>query len=229
MPEAFEPSPASQVDLRRAQASTQARRAAALADLLFTQRCKVFALLDAARDSHVVRLLEQGDCEYACLYKGQAAETYKAYAPYFVKLARDAHVTTALLTQGWGQSTGYFFGSLANEGSIHTHLRKFLFATLPSGKRAYFRFYDPRVIRVFLPNCKQPQLDDFFRDELDWILVEDPDPAFALVYGRPTAAELNLLGLDTRLTFSRIDLDREPMNSHTDQEPTHHANRPATV
>jgi len=30
------------------------------------------------------------------------------------------------------------------------------------GKDMYFRFYDPRVLRVFLPTCTPEELSDFF-------------------------------------------------------------------
>ena len=45
----------------------------------------------------------------------------------------------------------------------------------------YFRFYDPRVLRIFLPTCDAAQLKEFFGPVAHFI-CEDEDPAFGLVF-----------------------------------------------
>jgi hypothetical protein len=45
----------------------------------------------------------------------------------------------------------------------------------------YFRFYDPRVLRIFLPTCDEDQLNEFF-GPVDYFVCEDEDPAFALAF-----------------------------------------------
>ena len=81
-----------------------------------------------------------------------------------VQLAPDSRVTDRLLQDGWGTSVGLFLGTSLTPEALSHHLRHFLFVTLPNGKRAYFRFYDPRVMRAFLPPCTGEQLDEFLRD-----------------------------------------------------------------
>jgi hypothetical protein len=175
-------------------------RADRLEALLFSTESSVFALLDAARDPGVVPLLERGDSPYTCLYKGQAAATYRHYAPYLVQLQADALVTDRLLQDGWGSSVGLFLGtSLAPDALCH-HLRHFLYVTLPNGKQAYFRFYDPRVMRGFLPTSTGPQLDDFLRNAIDWFVVEGHDPDNAQVYSRVFGAR----GDEPRLAFDTV-------------------------
>jgi hypothetical protein len=63
---------------------------------------------------------------------------------------------------------------------LHKHFRKFLLVSTEEGKQLYFRFYDPRVLRIFLPTCNPAQLVEFFGKGIDYIIVEDEDPAFAL-------------------------------------------------
>ena len=175
-------------------------RADRLETLLFSTRSTVFALLDAARDPGVVPLLERGDCPYACLYKGQAAATYRNYAPYLVQLCADADVTDRLLRDGWGTSAGLFLGTSRSAGELCQHLRHFLYVTLPNGKQAYFRFYDPRVMRSFLPTCTGAQLDDFLRGAIDWFVIEGLDPDTAQVYSRVHGARDH----EPRLAFDTV-------------------------
>jgi len=49
------------------------------------------------------------------------------------------------------------------------------------GEQLYFRFYDPRVLRVFLPTCDERQLRDFF-GPIDYFLCESEEPASGLVF-----------------------------------------------
>ena len=42
------------------------------------------------------------------------------------------------------------------------HFRKFLIVKTEDGKELYFRFYDPRVLKIFLPTCEKDQMIEFF-------------------------------------------------------------------
>jgi hypothetical protein len=55
------------------------------------------------------------------------------------------------------------------------------------GEELYFRFYDPRVLRIFLPTCDREQLKDFF-GPVDYYLCEDEDPAYGLVFSLENSA-----------------------------------------
>jgi hypothetical protein len=204
-------------------ADRQARtaRATHLEQLLFAPGTAVFALLDAARDTGVPKLLETGDCPYACLYTRQAAATYRAYAPYLVQLSRGTRVLHTLLTLAWGHGIGYFVGTHSNGEALATHLRKFLFVDLPhTGRKAYFRFYDPRVMRSFLPTCTGEQLDDLLRDQVAWLLMEDPDAGHAQSFISVPLPQRQALHTEARLSFSRIRLataaPRVQRTSHED-------------
>jgi hypothetical protein len=49
------------------------------------------------------------------------------------------------------------------------------------GEQLYFRFYDPRVLRVFLPTCDRQQLSDFF-GPVDYFVCEDEDPVSGMMF-----------------------------------------------
>jgi hypothetical protein len=42
------------------------------------------------------------------------------------------------------------------------------------GKELYFRFYDPRVLRVFLPTCSPRETTGFFGPIKSFLLEDDP-------------------------------------------------------
>ena len=58
---------------------------------------------------------------------------------------------------------------------MRRHLRHFLEVQLPDGKQVYFRFYDPRVLRVFLPTCTADEINQFF-GPIKQYLMEDEKP-----------------------------------------------------
>ncbi|MGE5864531.1 MAG: DUF4123 domain-containing protein [Rhizobacter sp.] len=181
------------------------KRADRLEALLFSTPSSVFAVLDAARDTGVVPLLATGDCPYACLYKGQSAATFAAYAPYLVQLLPDSAVAERLLQDAWGTSVGYFLGSSLDGTALCHHLRHFLYATLPDGRKAYFRFYDPRVMRAFLPTSSLDQLDDFLREAIDWFVIEGANADTAQVFSRVQGAQ----GHEPRLASDVVSLSSQ--------------------
>jgi len=67
---------------------------------------------------------------------------------------------------------GIFLRSTAEPIKVYRHLRKFLIVSTEDGRELYFRFYDPRVLRVFLPTCDRDQLKEFF-GPIEAFIAED--------------------------------------------------------
>ena len=128
---------------------------------LFGER-RSFALLDAARDEHIYPSLLTADCNWTSLYRGDAAARMAEVAPYLVELERDSLFVRWLLRHGWGKSWGIFVGATVGMELLRNHFRKFLMAQLPNGRSVYFRFYDPRVLRAYLPTCTDEELKAIF-------------------------------------------------------------------
>ena len=81
----------------------------------------------------------------------------------------------ALVKEGWGKSWAVYLSSPSDLQEVRRHLRHFLQVKLPSGEQVYFRFYDPRVMRVFLPTCTPEDTTQFFGPIQNY-LVEDESP-----------------------------------------------------
>ena len=62
----------------------------------------------------------------------------------------------------WGESAGVLLVSAAEEEPLYQHLRKIFVVQDEQQQEFFFRFYDPRVLRNFLPTCSPAQLDEFF-------------------------------------------------------------------
>lgn len=136
---------------------------------------RVFTILDGASIPGLLQSLYSFDPEYICLYRGELAPDMAEVAPYLVMLDRDSPITDWLLSKGWGMHWGIFGVTQADLQSLRKHFRTFLMVYDESGTSLYFRYYDPRVLRVYLPTCNAGELKTVFGPVLSY-LVEDEDP-----------------------------------------------------
>jgi hypothetical protein len=140
----------------------------------------LYALLDAARDEQILELLQSAKVEYQSLYEGSAAEELAAAAPYLVRLPAESKLLETLARDGWGKSWGVYLTCQQPFKEVRKHLRRFL--KVESEREEYlFRFYDPRVLRVFLPVCTAEETGEFF-GPVDRFLMEAKDSALLLKY-----------------------------------------------
>jgi hypothetical protein len=139
--------------------------------------------VDAARDPAVYPLLLGCKEEHQSLYEGPKGEKLALVAPHLVGLPAGSPFLPALVEQGWGKSWAVFLTSAAPAADVRKHLRRFLLVRTEAGKEMYFRFYDPRVLRVYLPTCTPEELAQFY-GPITRYLLEDGDPARCAVYQR---------------------------------------------
>jgi hypothetical protein len=57
---------------------------------------------------------------------------------------------------------GVFAMSKGTVAELRQHLRRFLVVELPDGERWKFRFYDPRILPIYLSHCEEWELRKFF-------------------------------------------------------------------
>jgi hypothetical protein len=152
----------------------------AVSDLLFeNEELNVFAVLDGASIPDLLQQLDEQQPEHACLYRGELEPDMAEVAPYLVKLEPDSDFTDWLIEKGWGNHWGIFVVSGESLSALRRHFRKFLIVYSPDNKPVYFRFYDPRVLRTYLPTCNNGELATVF-GQIDSYLLEDADKDVAL-------------------------------------------------
>ncbi|APR82378.1 Hypothetical protein A7982_07727 [Minicystis rosea] len=122
----------------------------------------VYAMLDAARHEDIHPAVTTSGLDHACLYAGKLPKALSEVAPYLVRLTPDAPLTRDLLTRGWGDAWGTFVISTATLEELRRHFRRFLKVEDEAGQTMIFRFYDPRVLRAYLPTCTAGELSYVF-------------------------------------------------------------------
>ncbi|MGB9178335.1 MAG: DUF4123 domain-containing protein [Pyrinomonadaceae bacterium] len=142
-----------------AQATTLKER---LLQILRQQSAPLFALLDAARAPEILETLRGSQEKYQSLYEGAKGAELAAYAPYIVQLPAGSGLLEKLVNEGWGNSWGVYLTSTTPFDKVRRYLRQFLMVKLADGREVYFRFYDPRVLRAFLPTCTPDEMSRLF-------------------------------------------------------------------
>jgi hypothetical protein len=134
----------------------------------------VWVILDAARDPRIYGAVEGTFLEKCCLFAGDLPWQLQMTAPYLVHLRSDDRLTRAIAEQGFGRAWGIFFRSDAGIKNLRRHFRGFLRVKDQRNRRLLFRYYDPRVMRLYLPTCTRPELETVFGPVKEYLL-EDED------------------------------------------------------
>jgi len=147
-----------------------------LAGVLFSKaETGVFAVLDGASIPDLVKSLYEHEPEYCCLYRGELQPDMASVAPYLVRLEAGDEFSELVLREGWGAHWGIFVISQTTLRALRDHFREFHTVELPDQRTVLFRYYDPRVLRNFLPACNAAELATFF-GPVQSFLVEGESP-----------------------------------------------------
>ena len=146
---------------------------------------RVFALLDGARNAKVFGTVDASRQDKTCLFSA-TSRWYPTdlkwevigIAPYLLELDPDDKFTSGLLRNAWDDNWGIFLRAASSIDKLRRHLRQFLNIYTDAGKLLMFRYYDPRVLRVYLPTCNGEELRAFFGPVSAFLLpARDPDTA----------------------------------------------------
>ena len=160
---------------------------------IFVDASNTFAVLDGASVPGLLDKLEQWQPEFVCLYRGELKPDLAEVAPYLVRLDPGTEITEWILSKGWGNHWGIFAITESDLQAICQHLRRFLTVYDENGNPRLFRFYDPRVLQVYLPTCNQKELESFFGPVGSYLLEGEARTIllkFKAPTGRPAIREL---------------------------------------
>ena len=138
-------------------------------------------VLDAARIFGELETAQTLQTTFLSLYMGESEASLSAVAPYLFSYQPGSEFGKWLLEKGWGKSWGIFVEAELTLEELRKHFRKFLLVKTEDDKELYFRFYDPRVLRIFLPTCDEQQLREFF-GPVKVFAMESEDPECALEF-----------------------------------------------
>jgi len=141
----------------------------------------VYAVLDGASAKGLLGLLAQSGARHYCLMPGNLEPDMMEVSGHVVELSPEANTTNWLLREGWGKHWGVFASSPASLIEVRGHCRMLFRAHDEQGKPLMFRFYDPRVLRVFLPSCNKREQAETFGPVAAWYMEgENPDSMVSL-------------------------------------------------
>jgi hypothetical protein len=142
------------------------RQRGRLLDLLFYklegEGTSLFALMDAAREPRVLQAVVESGLDHECLFAGDLDPAMRAAAPYIVRLVHGSLACERLIVESWGRQWGIFVSARVGLRMVRQHLRTFLRVQTEDRRKLLFRYYDPRVLRTFLPTCDFGQLWQIF-------------------------------------------------------------------
>jgi len=141
----------------------------------------VYSVLDGASVPNLRQKIFEDDPARECLYRGELQPDMAEVAPYLIRLQINTPFMDWVLQTGWGKHWGIFALSNSDLRSLRRHFRTLLTVHDPTGKPMLFRYYDPRVLRVYLPTCNAEELATIF-GPIDSYLLEDEDPLVMLRY-----------------------------------------------
>lgn len=141
----------------------------------------LYAILDAARDTRIHSRFVENRVSALSLFRGDKALELATVAPYLVALQRDADLTEWFFQYGWGNSWGIIIEASVGLSDLKRHFQNFIMVYDDTGKPVYFRFYDPRVFRVYLPTCNAAELETIF-GPVNAYYVEDEEPNVLIHY-----------------------------------------------
>jgi hypothetical protein len=140
-----------------------------------------FLLLDAACAESNANKAKELNPDNSSLYLGVQDEDLDGVAPYLFTFEQKKEFEDWFLENGWGQSWGLLVLSKDAFEQVYNHFRKFLMVKTEDGEQLYFRFYDPRVLRIFLPTCDEKQIIEFF-GPVDTFIVEGENREEAIMF-----------------------------------------------
>ena len=95
-----------------------------------------------------------------------------AAVPYVVRLEKDSELVK-WISEGYSQHWGIFAVARANLRVMRNHFRELFIVQDSQGEWFYFRFYDPRVLRIYLPTCHAQERNLLFGPVLLYLVEAD--------------------------------------------------------
>lgn len=121
-----------------------------------------FSVVDTAQDPSLYALATSASA-WEPLVAGAPPGDLAATLPYVVRLRQNEAIAERWRTVGAGRNWGIHLQSSLPINQLRLHFKKFLTVDLPDGRRALFRFYDPRVFRTYIRAASPEERDPWFR------------------------------------------------------------------
>lgn len=123
----------------------------------------VYAIVDGASAEGLLDKLAKTETNYKCLFSGDLSPELASASPYLIQMEKNSPVFEWLVS-AWGEHYGIYaiVPNTVEFEVVRKHFRTFLLVVGPDKKQIFFRYYDPRVFRVYLPTCDMKEANFVF-------------------------------------------------------------------
>jgi Domain of unknown function (DUF4123) len=125
---------------------------------------RLYALVDAARDSKLVEQMRSAKIAHYSLFSGVKEVTLARVAPYLVPVTALLPYLRRFATRAWGKSWSVIVESDATLEEVRLQLKKSILVNVADGQTGYFRFYDSRAFEKFFSVGQLEQMQYFMGD-----------------------------------------------------------------
>lgn len=154
----------------------------------FAENAKLFAIIDGAQAVELAFTARLMGHPVYTLFSGEMAEAVAHAGPHLVAVGQPLPFLEKWV-ETMGRNAGILLQTTAELEVLYAHLREIFVVTDEEGQEYFFRYYDPRVIRTFLPTCTASELEEFFCVVDRWI-VEDEGGTHYQIWRRGPAGLL---------------------------------------
>ena len=140
---------------------------------------RLYAVVDSARAPYLA-LVPRTELamETRTLFQGEMAPFLDHVAPHLVCIPKDS-LYLGLWTEKWGSCAGILLITREQPEVLYRHLRSIYVVCDEEENEYFFRYFDPRVLRVYLPTCTREEARELF-GPIRCILVEAEMPGNVL-------------------------------------------------
>lgn len=149
----------------------------ALHKQLFDTKNDVYAVADGTLLPGLLAKLEEHEPKNTCLFRGELPFDLAEAAPYLVKLEKDNKFSDWLLNKSVEEPCCIYAQTTVIDDFIQLrkHFRSFLRIESAEGKSLLFRYYDPRVMKTYLPTCTPEDNKILFNGIETYLIFNDED------------------------------------------------------
>ncbi len=133
-----------------------------LRQALFNDSTRLFAVLDGIMVPDLPNRLYNAEVQNYCLLTGDLTPDLVYAAPYLVYLSQDSKFSDWVLAEALGKHWGIFAQTPHSIIEMRRHFQGLMNCYDERGNPIKFRYYDPRVLRKFLPTCNGGELKTLF-------------------------------------------------------------------
>ncbi|HMQ04773.1 MAG TPA: DUF4123 domain-containing protein [Pyrinomonadaceae bacterium] len=132
--------------------------------ILYVPGMRLYCVLDGVLVPDLPTRLAADRVPHYCIVTGDLDPDMVHAAPYLVYLAPESNFAEWVFSEAFGKGWGIFFHSHRSLLEMRRHFRALHEVLDERGNPLRFRYYDPSVMRRFLPTCNGGELKIFFGD-----------------------------------------------------------------